>query len=944
MGPTYEQTRARMPNKKGRHSSGRLAELGGGLSSGRQQAARRVGRRPRGRRSWWSLANLLPNYYLSVQAESRIATCFIVCIKIYLLLYDFVSLPVYYIVFKLVNLRGGSARATLGSGRQTGRSNEKKENCAESAACSTLSELFAHSIQTHWPKSCLGYRAVVTCPVLAPNELGEQVLQERSFRSDYTWFTYGQVGQRVQDLASGLYQQAIYPKARALFLASASLEWLCAAQACFQLALQVVLAPDIGDAKILGRILEETQSECLFVSCDRLATLCKLLDQFEHRGQQCARLNGVCKCFALRKIIIIDWPFRVDFNEPTFLQLGETLHDLQAQSNSIEVLSMGQLEECGFEVPIELGCSQVLAQGEFVGSSHNLNSKRPTTIMDDEVIGAKPFGEHQSKLSAWLASSSAAPSQVRARKQGGRASPEVAPPPQGPGAEDLALISYTFGPLGQLKAVVLTHSQITKRCTSGHLLSEARLSGKDVHCAVLQLDCLLELMVQLSLFGRGASIGYSCNLATLFYDGRELFARDKSDLQALEPSFLLVRPYILERLRISLQNYLQTRMSPLIGFVMRNALFDYKKHWAERGQATPIVDQLFCSRLKRLFGPKIKFILCNGPADCSETRDFVAFMLNLPLVELYGPDEAVASLLAVSSPKRRRSHPSARRPASSLWWPSASAQIKLEDWHDFRLSDRPFARGRLLIGGDVLCRGHFSGHLREQQSRGGTSVQKVCSSSIAAGWFKTDDVVRALPNGGLEIISAISDLIKMHDGQFVSLSQIEHILRNSRFVDNVCSICGDDRSFVINLVVPNLRRLALKSPGEANLKQAIGGHSVARSSGRDEPVELVDVEFRREVCNDRLLSEFVAKHLGDLLMSSALASIQNKFLLVPEIWTPDSELVTPAFEPKRLAIQKFYAADIESIVRAALSSNNSRRLSARRYQMRKSSSSARRLN
>jgi len=928
---------------------------------------------------------------LHIRTESFIANLLIRSIKFLLLIYDIISLPIYFVIQR-PDRRAKEAQRTrservdintwiktdlepnkpshLCNTDRQDSSNTKRGQRSCGYMGATLGEIFANSVREFSSRACLGYRAVVTCPVLTQNEEGQPVLQEKSFRSDYTWYTYEQVGRRVQDIASGLYYHSLLPSSKVLFLANTSLEWFCASQACFQLAAQLVVAPEVDDESSLCSILKESEVETLFTSCDRINQLCRLFDTI--------RLEG--GSFRLKMIVLIDWQFTVDYSEPIFAKLRDSCEGIVDK-----MLSISQIEEVGVENPVELFCSKLLGQDNLGSLDQVCNGTELVHRTCKTTVLTADSPPATSALSVPLRRRSIAPANSRSSGEkrrlfgsqrfkfesgeidcnelrgmnfssrrsfdyteafnlGGK---NVAQP------NDLAMIVYTHGSLGQIKAVMLTHGYLAR--SNHYLFLDGMVQGGDIHCTTLSLDSVIEFMTETCVFSRGGSIGYSCNPNTLFFDGKDLFKRDLSDLEALNPTFLLSRPYILERLRVSIQNYLSLQSNPLISFILTYVLFEYKKYWARKHFGTPIVDKIFCSRLTKLFGTNLKCILCNGATDCSETKDFFAFMVNLPVIELYGPDEAVVSLISVNDSwdyKRRFDAdrfkvgrkwrddseedgqedfanmqlmpPKVNRnifkednsknllSTSSVLCPTLGTRIRLEDWEDFKASDRPYPRGRMVIGGDVVSKGYYK---RQRQTN-----ESFYVDSNFITWFRTNDIARVFPNGSFEIISAMSDMIKMVDGQFISLSQIEHILRNSQFVDNVCAICGDDRRVVIALVVPNLRRLALKSPGEANLKMAIGPEP--------EPEELIDVEFRREVCNDRLLSEFVSGHLSELIAKAGLHSIPSRFHLVPEIWTPETELVTPSFEPKRNAIQKFYAADIQSILKMDFSLS-AKRLSAR---------------
>lgn len=868
-------------------------------------------------------------------------------IKLILIIYDLITLPIYFVLQRPdlrahEALRTRSERVDINTWIKTDQnhnefsylSNENGSVESESFKIrkykfmgSTLNDIFANSIREYKTRPCLGYRAVVTCPVLTLNEEGKHVLQDKSFRSDFTWYTYEQVGRRVQDLASGLnMKSSIYPNTRALFFASTSLEWFLTAQACYQLGAQLVVAPEINDISSLILILKRSKINVIFTSCDKLLHLAQLYERLESHtlpGDEDFKV-----LFQVKRIVLIDWLFSIDLTEPAFATLRE-ISELMMN----KMISLGQIEEAGVENPINLSCTKYLQEIEIEDfCEHNIDSLSPTS-----------FGRRGTKAQKNSVSSMNSNNRSKLISNYNRSSTKPS---------DLAMIVYYHGKLGQLKAVMLTHAHLAR--SNHYLFLDGIISGQDVHCTTLALDNVIEFMTESCIFSHGGSIGYSSNSNTLFYDGKELFKRDLSDLETLNPTILLVRPYILEQLRSSIQNYLNLNYNPLKYFLLNNLICSYKKYWTKKHFRTPIVDKIFNRELRKLFGNKLKFILCNGATDCSETKDFFAFIVNVPVIELYGPDEAMASLISINDirdfkrriqgnswfddelraihrvntsnqgedvmeedfPDMQLMPPKIDKNifrvdssknlliTSSILSPTLGTRIRLEDWEDFKTSDLPYPRGRMIIGGDVVCKGYYL--TNDEVDSSGSFYQ----DSNYINWFRTDDIARVFPNGSFEIISGLSDIIKMSNGQFISLSQIEHILKNSQFVDNVCAICGDDRKFIIALVVPNLRRLALKSPDQANLKSAIGMDP--------EPDELVDIEFRREVCNDRLLCEFVTKHLSELMVKANFNSeqaIPSHFHLVPEIWTPETELVTPSFEPKRSAVQNFYATDIQSIIK-----------------------------
>lgn len=832
---------------------------------------------------------------------------------------------------------------------------------------STLNEIFANSIIEHSTRPCLGYRALITCPVVVYDKQGKQTLQEKSFRSDYTWYTYEQVGRRVQDIASGLYDHSIYPNTRALIFGDSSLEWFIAAHACFQLGIQLVLAPDISDVKILASILIEAKVESIFTSCAKLDLINRLFE-YINRGTTECQTKELKEVIAVKKIVVIDWQFSIDFaDEPVFSTMK------QVTQNLVEaILPMGKIEERGVENPIELGCrlksdnsdSQKLLS---LMLPHKVNGDQNRSTLDDGPkysnnnhgndmpnselrLRTRSRGSSYTNLSESFLNSNGA-NCVKWTTNNKRSTKLKSPEP-----DDLAMIVYSYGSMRKLKGVMLNHACLA-RCNHCSFL-DGIIQDSDFHCAVLPLDNLFEFITEMCLFSRGASIGYSCGSETLFYDGSELTnKRDRCDLEALKPTFLATRPFMLERFRASINTFISEKMNPILSYLLINVIYDYKRYWAKNYYQTPLIDSLFCSRLRALlFGSRAKFILCHGATKCSETKDFFAFMVNIPIIELYGQSEAIVSMMSAIDvwdfhesnhgkkydyirerlllhqvlgpqpdfqqiqlmPSTTNSNLTIKESSknllitSSVFCPTQYMRIRLEDWGDFRTTDLPYPRGRLIVGGDIVGRGYFNDRHQELTDK------LFYEDSNFIRWFKTEDIAQALPNGTFEIISCMSDLIKMADGHFISLGQVEQILRNSQFVDNVCAICCEERKFLIALVVPNLRRLALKSPGADDIKMAIG-------IGGPEPDELNDIDLRREVCNDRLLCEFVNKHLSELVLKAGLQAIPKRFHLVAEIWTPDSELVTPSLKPSRRNIEKFYASEIETIFKTEFKQSSGER-------------------
>jgi long-chain acyl-CoA synthetase len=51
------------------------------------------------------------------------------------------------------------------------------------------------------------------------------------------------------------------------------------------------------------------------------------------------------------------------------------------------------------------------------------------------------------------------------------------------------------------------------------------------------------------------------------------------------------------------------------------------------------------------------------------------------------------------------------------------------------------------------------------------------------------------------------DLVKLAHGEYISLGRVEHTLRRSEFIDNICVVASIKHNFVVALIVPNRKHL-----------------------------------------------------------------------------------------------------------------------------------------
>jgi long-chain acyl-CoA synthetase len=166
------------------------------------------------------------------------------------------------------------------------------------------------------------------------------------------------------------------------------------------------------------------------------------------------------------------------------------------------------------------------------------------------------------------------------------------------------------------------------------------------------------------------------------------------------------------------------------------------------------------------------------------------------------------------------------------------------------------------------------------------ATQEVLS---ADGWFSTGDIGYLDDDGYLFITDRKKDMIKTAAGKFVAPQPIENMLKSSPYLLNAM-VVGDERKFVVALLVPNAVTIAAKAAEEgmkfaSNVEMA--SHAWVRS--------LIDSEVRR--------------------LTSHLAQYESikRFALLPEDFTFDNGSLTFTLKLKRRIVEQHYRKIIDEL-------------------------------
>jgi len=202
---------------------------------------------------------------------------------------------------------------------------------------------------------------------------------------------------------------------------------------------------------------------------------------------------------------------------------------------------------------------------------------------------------------------------------------------------------------------------------------------------------------------------------------------------------------------------------------------------------------------------------------------------------------------------------------------------------------KPFKGIEVAIAGDgeILVRG-------PNVMRGYYGKPEATLAVMRGEWFATGDVGHIDDAGHIFITDRKKDLFKLSNGKYIAPQQIESLLKQSEFVNQVVVI-GASRKYPAALIVPDWE--ALKSALCAAGEPATETHEVIAK--QTAAVKIVQLDVTK-----------ITAHLADYERVRRVALLPNEFSI-------DSGEMTPTLKVKRNVIDDRYAKLIEELYRGA---------------------------
>lgn len=416
---------------------------------------------------------------------------------------------------------------------------------------------------------------------------------------------------------------------------------------------------------------------------------------------------------------------------------------------------------------------------------------------------------------------------------------------------DLASIIYTSGTTGEPKGVMLEHNNFASSLKAHEF--ELDISDKDVSLSFLPLSHIYE-----------RSWVFFC-----LYSGVEVyFNQDPKKiaevLKEVKPTIMCTVPRIFEKIFAAIQEK-RKEASPakmkLASWALGIGNSYYNKH-NRLGKKVPltlklkykIADKLVLSKLRDVFGGRIKFMPCGGaPLAADLISFFHSFGLNIKCG--YGLTETTATVTLFGD--QHFAFNSAGRPIEG-------SQIKIDD------------NDEILVKGPGVMKGYYK-------------KPEATAQVFKDGWFCTGDAGRIDAKGNLVITDRIKDLMKTSGGKYIAPQKLETALINDSFIEQI-AVIGDQQKYVTALAVPSFE----------NLKKYALEHKIT----------FKDIE---ELINHNQIKNLFEKRFEEIQMEFSKFEKIKKFTLLPKEFSIEAGEITATLKLKRKVILEKYKPLIDKM-------------------------------
>ncbi len=433
--------------------------------------------------------------------------------------------------------------------------------------------------------------------------------------------------------------------------------------------------------------------------------------------------------------------------------------------------------------------------------------------------------------------------------------------------KNTAIIVYTSGTTGPPKGAMLSHRNIMALLGN---LGQIPLDEDDVCLSFLPMAHAAERIVAHYVrVNYGTAAAYASSTSAVI-----------NELREISPTVFGSVPRIFEKAYARIQGEVE-KAKPVKQGVFRWAervAEQAVEHW-QSGRPLPLglhaqyklADRLVYSRLRALFGGRVRFSLTGAAPTAKKVLDFF-WGMGFPIYEAYGMTEATAIT--------HMNRPGAVR-LGSVGRAAEFIEEKLAE------------DGEILVRGDVV----FQGYYKDPEA-----TREMIDDD---GWLHTGDIGKHDEDGYLYIVDRKKHLIITAGGKNLTPSNIENEIKAEDPIISQVHAHGDRRAYVTALVsisplegIEWAVKKGLADETSEQMKRALIENPLAQPEGLDALMRRLttEAELRRRIAE--------AVRRGNQKLSR-VEQVKRVYILDRE-FSLDRDEITPTLKIKRKNVEKSF--------------------------------------
>jgi long-chain acyl-CoA synthetase len=425
-----------------------------------------------------------------------------------------------------------------------------------------------------------------------------------------------------------------------------------------------------------------------------------------------------------------------------------------------------------------------------------------------------------------------------------------------PDPDSLGIIMYTSGSTGRPKGCMLTHRNLVAGATGLGCLG-CSITTSDTYYSLLPLAHIYEMGVELIMIAQGAAIG--------FFSGNPRQLTD--DLQALKPTIICGVPRLWNRIVDNMKTKIEGQSGAKKALV-KWALALKRRQLYDRENVSLLLDGVVFRPFREALGGRVRLIVSGGAPILPDVYDFLIAAVSPNIVQGYGLTEVAASVAVSEVPQLGPCDNGAV---------SQTSKVKLVKVDGLNYDPRGSPmRGEVLVQGPHI----FKGYYKDEEL-----TRQVLD---AEGWYRTGDIGGFTENGYLQIVDRAKQLVKLSQGEYLSLTALSDTYGATPGLKNVYVYADSHHDAPLAVVVP----------GPELVKQwELQG--IGKFIGNAEAEAQVLALLNRTAQEQRLRG---FERIARVLLDSEEFSVENG-------------LLTPSMKPQWPSLKKKYEASLIELFR-----------------------------